>query len=329
MRRFPALMLALALIPANFLRGPGPPPYRTPELAIIPLQLPSLAEQTRHLGAFELAGTWRMNSRTAGFGGYSALVALGDGRLAAFSDRGGMLRFAPPGAKRAPPEFRTLVWRDGRARFGADIEAAAHDAPSGRTWLAVEGLNELSRHDRDFQALAKLRPREMRDWGSNSGPEAMTRLTDGRFVLLREGFTGWFEDRRHRGLIYPADPLDGAKPRRFVFDGPARFSPTDMAQLPDGRVLILMRRLVWPLPIRFTCQIAIADPAAIRPGGVWRAREVARLSSTLGVDNFEGMAIEPATDGKVAVWLISDQNGAITQRTLLWKLTVDPAKLPG
>ena len=71
----------------------------------------------------------------------------------------------------------------------------------------------------------------------------------------------------------------------------------------------------------------IADPAAIRPGEVWQGIEVAKLSSSLPVDNFEGMAIVPREDGRVTVWLISDDNHASTQRTLLWKLVVDPKRL--
>ena len=114
----------------------------------------------------------------------------------------------------------------------------------------------------------------------------------------------------------------------FTFAGSREFSPTDMAQLPDGRVLILMRRLVWPFPLRFACRIVIADPAAIRAGAVWQGTEVAKLSSSLPVDNFEGLAIEPRGGGRVTVWLISDDNHAATQRTLLWKLAVDPARLP-
>ncbi|HMP56033.1 MAG TPA: esterase-like activity of phytase family protein [Novosphingobium sp.] len=103
--------------------------------------------------------------------------------------------------------------------------------------------------------------------------------------------------------------------------------PTDAAQLPDGRVLVLLRRLVWPMPPRFAGSLAIGDPAAIRSGAVWRLREVAKLSSSLAVDNFEGLAVEPLDGGRIVVWLISDDNGAVSQRSLIWKLSVNPADL--
>jgi hypothetical protein len=40
------------------------------------------------------------------------------------------------------------------------------------------------------------------------------------------------------------------------------------------------------------------------------------------------MAILPERNGRLAVWIISDDNKGALQRTLLWKLTVDPADLP-
>jgi hypothetical protein len=89
-----------------------------------------------------------------------------------------------------------------------------------------------------------------------------------------------------------------------------------------------MRKLLWPMPARFAGRIVVADPAELDSGGILHSAVVAKLSSSLPVDNFEGMAIEPRADGRVTVWLISDDNAAVTQRTLLWKLAVDPALLP-
>jgi hypothetical protein len=146
--------------------------------------------------------------------------------------------------------------------------------------------------------------------------------------MLQEAFAGWNEEQLHPAVIFSGDPTRPGSLEHFTFSGPKRFSPVDMAQMPDGRVLVLMRRLVWPMPFRFAGRIALADPAEIRAGTVWHAREVAKLSSQLPVDNFEAIAIEPRSDGKLTVWLISDDNQAISQRTLLWKMALDPAQLP-
>jgi len=82
------------------------------------------------------------------------------------------------------------------------------------------------------------------------------------------------------------------------------------------------------MPQRFAGGIGIGDPKTIRPGGTWKVTEVARLSADLPIDNFEGIAIAPRPDGRLTVWLISDDNYSPLQRTLIWKMSVDPAELP-
>lgn len=268
-----------------------------------------------------------MGSQHSDFGGFSALVRTGPGTFTAFSDKGFALRFSAPGMDQRDTRLVPITATHVVFKKGRDAEGATHDADSGRTWIAWEGRNAISRVLPDLRQEAIVQPKAMRDWGRNSGPESLLRLSDGRFVALREGFDDQFKRDRHRAVIFAGDPIDSGEPARFTFGGPARFAPTDMAQLPDGRVLVLMRRAVWPMPYRFAGRIALADPAAIRPGGTWQAHEVAKLSSNLPVDNFEGMAIEPGPGRKVTVWLISDDNDAASQATVLWKMIVDPAKL--
>jgi hypothetical protein len=291
--------------------------------------MPAPAELAHHLGPFELEAAWQMTSTDSRFGGFSALLPQPGGRLMAISDRVFYLVFTPPAV---PGAVDVRDARFGRVRLlhddDKDTESATEDPISGTIWIGHEGSNAISRHDPAMRTVAEVHPPAMHDWPRNTGAEAMVRMADGRFIVLAEGFTGWFESRRHPAVLFPRDPLKRDKPTLFQFAGVPEFSITDMAQLPDGRVLILMRRLLWPLPLRFGGRIMIADPAAIRPGGIWRGIEVARLTSSLPVDNFEGLAIEPRADGRVTVWLISDDNRAATQRTLLWKLAVDPRRLP-
>lgn len=330
MRRLCSLILAVALLPAIWLRDPVAPLNDDQAIAFVPVPLPALNAQRANLGPFRLEGIWEITSRNSHFGGLSGLVALGDGRLLSVSDQGRWLSFSPPGA---PPSPTRIAWtRGGRLPFKSDYDAEAvtRDPATGRIWIAWETTNSISRHDPDMRLRSEVRPGLMRDWGRNGGPEALVRLRDGRFVVLREAFSGRFEIVRHQALVFPGDPIVHRQARAFSFSGPARFSPTDMAQMPDGRVLVLMRRLVWPLPYRFAGHIALADPAEIRPGGEWPARSVARLSSGLPVDNFEGIAIEPGAPGqggRLTVWLLADDNNAASQRSLLWKLSVDPSAL--
>ncbi len=322
MRRLGILLLAL-LIASVWLRTDPPSPSNCEQLDVARLPLPDAEVARAQLGAFRLDGVWRLTSPHEGFGGYSALAALPDGRLFAASDRGYWLRFAPPDSRGAAPRFGPVLSGGSEHKISRDVEAAALDPASGTIWLAWEGRNAISRHAPGANGPAWVRPAAMRGWRSNGGPETLVRLRDGRFLVLEEGRSA----QGHAALLFPDDPVMGGKPLRARLRAPEGFSPTDAAQLPDGRVLIVMRRLVWPMPFRFVGRIAIADPAEFRAGQDWHAREVARLGSRLPVDNFEGLAVVPGPGGRVTVWMISDDNMAVSQRTLLWKLTVDPKTL--
>jgi len=41
-------------------------------------------------------------------------------------------------------------------------------------------------------------------------------------------------------------------------------------------------------------------------------------------ENYEGLALRPRGDGRVDVWVMSDDNFSIIQRSLLAKLVFDP-----
>jgi len=324
------LPILAALLALTWLQSPVPKGSPEFSFAIEPLPLPPRPVAQAHLGPFLLSGAWELRSDSERFGGYSSLVPMPDGQLLMFSDGGRWLQFSPPGADVLPPDQGNLMRERGRAKETRDVEAATRDPVSGAIWLGLESTNTIARLNRRLGTRGTVDPPSLSRWGVNSGPESMAKLQDGRFVLLREAFVGWLQEFRHDAVVFPGDPV--AMPlsgRHFRMDGPRHFKPTDMAQLPDGRILVLMRRLVWPMPQRFAGRIAIGDPALLEPGRAWHLTEVARIPSTLPVDNFEGMAVVPGPGRKVTVWLISDDNYSNFQRTVLWRLEVDPSDLPG
>ena len=326
-RLFLVFLLALAVAPGTWFREAPVPRNERQGITFTPIKLPPESVLKANLGAFELAGAWRMDGEHSDFGSFSALIRTGAGKFIAFSDKGFALRFSAPGMDQRDTRLMPITATHSLFKATRDAEAATHDPVTRRSWIAWEGRNAISRVSPDLKQEAFVRPKALRGWGRNSGPESMVRLADGRFIVLREGFDEQFKRDRHRAVIFSGDPIDSGEPANFTFDGPVRFAPTDMAQMPDGRVLVLMRRAVWPMPFRFAGRLAIADPGDIRPGAVWTAREVAKLSSNLPVDNFEGLAIEPGPGSRITVWLISDDNDAASQSTMLWKLIVDPTEL--
>jgi hypothetical protein len=129
----------------------------------------------------------------------------------------------------------------------------------------------------------------------------------------------------HLGLLFSGHPGQSAlSPFRIVL--PAGFDPVDIATLPDGRLLILTRRLSL-FPLHFESRIVLADPAGIEPRRALPTTDLALIDGVNLRENYEGMALKPGKDGRMALWLISDGNDSAFQRTLLLELSFDPARL--
>lgn len=314
-------LLALALSPGLFWRsalqeGGGRYPVIVRSLAL-PANEP--------VGdGITIAGGWHIRSDDPAFGGYSALLLRPDGRLLALSDRGRFLRIDKPTHSPIHAATGAIGGADDHDKRLYDVESATQDETGETIWLGYESFNRIVSYDRDLNKLRQVRPPEMREWPGNSGPESLVRLRDGRFVVLAEALTDDQSGSFCEGLLFPGDPVDGARPESFRFVPPAGFRPTDIAQLPDGRVLILLRgwRIGFP-PL--SSRLVIADPAMIEPGKEWDWEPLLEIRSPLPHENYEGLAIEPRDEGAVRLWIISDDNGAVFQRTLLLALDWKPA----
>ncbi len=275
--------------------------------------------------AWAVEGVWHYSTaHTRSFGGYSALVPLGSGRLRAFSDRGFRLSFAAPDHGNAPTGEPPLVSRQpvGEARLAPvlfDIESAARDAQTGEYWIGYENAHAIHRFGPGDEAGAIRWMADEFDWAVNGGLEAMARLADGRFLAIPEG--------KDYALIFASDPVASGDARSIQFANPAPdYAVTDIAQLPDGRILLLMRNLAWDGVPPFESLIAIGDPPTSEQAEPWAPEIALRLEGVLPRENYEGIAIEPRGDGRVTVWLISDDNLSAIQRTLLARLRFDPAR---
>jgi hypothetical protein len=210
-----------------------------------------------------------------------------------------------------------------------DLEALARDPATGTLWAAFENFNLVTRINADGTRINR-KPPAMRDWSMNSGPETMVRLADGRFLIIAEG------EQQSGGadrpaLVFAGDPVANPRPSlTFRFVPEPGYDPVDATQLPDGRLLILLRRVTYAIPAEFDTAIALADPATIGPGKRWRARVIQRLSGEVFGDNFEGIAFipDPANPARGAVWVIADDNFSAFQRNLLVRFAWDSAAIP-
>lgn len=319
-RVFAALAVALLCAPGTWLR--------TPVADTLPVEIAleqiAGAADTRVAG-WRIAGVWQFSAEGLNFGGYSVLLALPDNRLRAFSDRGTRFTFDEPDADQQ--SLRRIAQQETDPRYPNmlyDIEAATRDPATGRYWLATEGFHAIQRYDRK-SALAGVRVLDGTvDWPVNSGAEAMVRLDDGRFVIIPEG--------QGEGLIFAEDPLKGGKPAPLEWVNPAEgFVVTDMAQLPDGRLLLLMRNLHWrglsgPWP-PIASLIAVGELPRAGTDAPFAPKIALRFEGVIPRENYEGLALRPLSERQVAVWVIADDNLSVIQRSLLVKLLLDPTQI--
>ncbi|MEE4153195.1 MAG: esterase-like activity of phytase family protein [Erythrobacter sp.] len=312
-------LIALGVAPGTWLRSApsDEPPVR---FTIHQVAGPRASEHP----AWRREGVWHYRSGHKWFGGFSALLAPGGeggGTLRAFSDRGFRFAFTEP-TRAGPPTARAARQLELDPYFNGlwDIESATLDPATGRYWLGYENRHTIQRYTPDDMPDRFRDLQNEVDWGANSGAEALVRLANGRFVLLPEG--------ESYGLIYPRDPVLGDPPRRFAFATPREgYDPVDAAQLPDGRLLVLMRALRAGIP-SFASLLAIGEvPEGDDPAGF--APSIALdLAGIVPFENYEGLALRRLGDERVAVWLIADDNFSVLQRTLLAKLVFDPARSP-
>lgn len=266
----------------------------------------------RRLGGLEYVGGIALRSVDPGFGGYSAMAVAGD-RFTLLSDGGLFLRFTM-GRDLIPRHHAFGALPDGPgtgwAKIDRDSESMAVDPATGRIWVGFERVNAIVRYAADFARAERIAyPREMRRWPSNSGAETIVRLRSGRFVVMSEL-------KKAGSLLFAGDPVAGARSTWFMYQPPRGFRPTDAAELPDGRLVVLNRS--FTARGGFTNRLTLVDPRAIRTGATIRGREIAALVPPLIHDNFEGIAV--SREGRdTIVWLVSDDNQSWFQRTLLLK----------
>lgn len=280
----------------------------------------------RRAGALTYLGGVRLRSPQAAFGGFSSMQVHGD-RFTLLSDGGQTVRFRMGGDFRPRDLFFGALaggpgtgWRKG----DRDSESQTTDPATGRVWVGFENANAIWRFDAQGRTEAHARPPAMADWASNGGPEAMVRLASGAFVVISEttrpkGGAGHNGDRI--GLIFGGDPTDPKVPvQPFVYTPPKGYDPTDMAELRDGRVLVLNRRV--SLSDFFTARLVMIDRGAIRPGARVQGREIATLAAPLLHDNFEALAVTEQ-QGATIVWIASDDNREWFEQSLLLKFRLE------
>ena len=235
------------------------------------------------------------------------------------SDGGITSRFTlPREARRIPIVLRDLPGFTGRRKFDRDSEAMTVHA--GRLWVSFERANAVNRFDVGrWQAESSARPDAMREWPLNSGSEAMLRLADGRFLIFSEGRK--LPSGATQVLLFDGDPAaPGTKTMTLGYRAPEGFRITDAAQLPDGRLMILNRRISILDGIQ--AKLVIVDAPMLTAGEVLAGRELAHFVPPVTTDNYEALSVAQE-EGRTILWIGSDDNFMGFQRTLLMKFALN------
>lgn len=285
----------------------------------------------RRIGAMIYERGYRLRSPDPAFGSFSSLIVDRD-RFTLLSDGGNIVRFRLDRSGRVSdrtfadlPDGPGIGWE----KSDRDSESMTHDPATGTIWVGFENSNAVWAYAPDWsRALRHAAPRAMRTWPVNGGPEAMTRLGDGSFIALSEaGDWPGSKARAVIGVRFDGDPTRASRRGfRFGYRPPVGYKPTGMAELPDGRLLVLNRR--FRVTSGFRVVLTLVDPRAIAPGKIVTGPELARFAPPALSDNYEGIAVVRESTGRTAIWIVSDDNQSSLQQSLLLKFRLDDAMLP-
>lgn len=288
-----------------------------------PLPLDGGNPARQHLGPLTFLGAWHLTSDSPAFGGISAMT-VHDGWIDTVADNGTLIRFGrPPAMTRAfaaPLPVRPV---DAGKDYAWDSEAMIHDPATGRSWVGFELMHEVCRYSADFARAESCRSwRAIRHWPATESVEAMVRLPDGRFLIFAEAAPSP-DGLGTEVLLYDGDASDGSsgQPVSLSYRPPVGYKATDAAYIGHGRLLLLNRRVT--LAEGFTAILTVVDMPPLKDGAVLRARPIARFAPPVLADNFEAMAVEKRS-GQSILWIASDDNHLMIQRTLLLKFALPP-----
>lgn len=279
----------------------------------------------QRVGRLVYRGGIALTSPDRRFGGWSGLAVSADGTvLRAISDKGFWLAariVMADGqlAGLADARLGRLLDETGQRledKWNEDAEALAV-GPGGEMVVAFERRHRLWRYGRWPEGLAGLpkalpAPPGIEEAPGNGGIETLAALGDGRLLAITEeleapetggkGLRGWL-----------LDPANG-KADAIAWTKTGEYAPTDAAPLPDGDVLVLERR--FTLAGGPGMRLSRVAGAELRPGALLAGETLAELSARYSIDNMEGLAAR-TVDGRTLVYVLSDDNYNVLQRTVL------------
>lgn len=283
-----------------------------------PVALNAADPSQRDVGPLVFRGGLALRSEDRRLGGLSDLAVSGDGqRLAAVSDAGYFLEarllYDPQGFLSGIDGASLQMLRDTRGKplegkWNQDAESLARMG-DGSFVVGFERSHRLWRYpsgpDGPAQSIAV--PPGLDGAPANGGLETLVLIPPDRLLALTEESV---RDGVVEGWLGKGGSWDRIGYRA---SGPLR--PSGGCRLPSGDILVLERHYTPQTEV--TARLRRLSAASIAPGAVLDGSVLATLARPLTVDNFEGLACRAGKSGETLLYLLSDDNFAADQRTLL------------
>lgn len=302
------------------------------DITVKPIALNTQSPQQKIIGNLKYLKGYSIASDYTHFGGLSGLYyakEAGDISPAFVSDRGQVGQFKLD--QNYKPYFASIQfisgipWKTAPKKI-ADAESIVmlKVKDSDYTLISFEHVHRIMAYsEKDKNGTPLPLPAGISMLQSNGGLETVEALSDGRLLLIAEHPT--IKTKQHFAWIGTApkdDPLAFRYITRLIAP-PKGYSPTDATELPNGDVLVLLRRFtpIDGVSAKFwRIKKAMLDSSDTITGEV-----IATLRPPLSVDNMEGIAvIDMSKDGNPIIAVISDDNFNSFQRTLLMIFEVMP-----
>lgn len=317
-----------------------------------PVPLQALNASRRQVGELNFVGGFQLSSPDKRFGGLSGIDVLDDGNLLAISDQGDFVWIDLGGDGLTPKAARISTMHDAKGEL---LQGKTDGDAEG---LAVNGGTALVSYERNHRVLAfdlgecgaaargapivfgaygEPLPQAFSDAkadvDANQGPEPLAVTRD--WYL----FTG-IETKVGGESLLSARPIE-ARPEfglRVGGDAP-EFVGLDVLETGrkgrDVRAFSLHRSFsplagnaITIVETYFARELDQASPPARIAGEIdersrYRfkpqlASKLAELNILFNIDNFEGIAAKELPDGRVRLYVMSDDNFSPSQRTLLF-----------
>lgn len=327
-----ALLSAAAAQPAS----PAAASFAPVAITAKPIERFEFGSAGTRFGELEFRGGLELISRNRDFGGLSGLAFdEASGTLVAVADTGWWFLAKPVltngrltglsdtrMARMLDPKGRPI-----RRKSQGDAESVRLLNRGGPAVLVMyEEINRLRLFRGPLDKLASVVPTELpmpaginHSYGA-TGIEAVAVSPQagplkGAVVLIAE--RNLDEAGNHKGWIVDG-PLAGA----FSVKRTDSYDVTDAEFLPGGDLLILERRFGFSQGVGMRIRrIAAAD---IRPGATADGTVLIDAGLRQQIDNMEGLAVRPGANGETMIFIVSDDNKSMLQRTLLLQFAWKP-----